>query len=135
MEEETQVVNMTPIYEKMERDRAEAVIEKAQRNGWNVIESMTTHMISRTLIEELVGEVPTLEKKSRSKSNSLHDWVKTNAGRDFSTGDLISELSVSYDTVLKTVKENPLFFTKVGRGRYAVRDGITEREEAKKAVK
>jgi hypothetical protein len=119
--------------EAQERLRAKFVIEKAEANKWDVVATLLTHMVSRTLIEELTGEVVRIERRApERKSNALYDWVKTNVGRDFSTGDLISELGVSYDTVLKTVKENPMFFTKVGRGRYEVRDGIAEREAAKK---
>lgn len=123
------------IAQAQERYRALAVIEKAERNNLNVVETLVSHNVSRSLIEELTGVEIVREKRAPAKSNSLHDWVKANAGRDFSTGELITELGVSYDTVLKTIKDNTMFFTKVGRGRYEVRDGIAEREEAKKAAK
>ena len=121
------------IIEAQERLRALAVIEKAQRNSWNVVESLITHMVSRTLIEELTGEEVVHEKKERKdKSGELHTWVRRNVGSKFGTSKLVQELGVSYDTVLKIIRENPMFFVKVGRGQYEVRDGIAEREEAKK---
>lgn len=122
------------ITEAQERLRAKFIIEKAQTNKWDVVATLVTHMVSRTLIEELTGETVKMERRE-PKKDTLRDWVIKNVGKSFSTGELISELEVSYDTVLKTVKENPMFFTKVGRGRYEVRDGIAEREEAKKAAK
>lgn len=124
------------IAEAQERLRAQFVIEKAERNGYNVIESLVTHMVSRTLIEELTGHEVVHERRVREdKSAQLHQWVRRNEGKKFGTSKLVQELGVSYDTVLKIIRENPMFFTRVGRGQYEVRDGIAEREEAKKAQK
>ena len=124
------------IAEAQERLRAHYIIEKAERDKLNVLDTLVTHMVSRFLIEELTGEVVVHERRVREdKSAQLHQWVRRNESKKFGTSKLVQELGVSYDTVLKIVRENPMFFTKVGRGQYEIRDGIAEREEAKKAQK
>ena len=124
------------IAEAQERLRAQAVIEKAERDKVNVVDALVSHMVARTLIEELTGQEVVHEKRVREdKSGQLHQWVRRNETKKFGTSKLVQELGVSYDTVLKIIRENPMFFTKVGRGQYEVRDGIAEREEAKKVAK
>ena len=126
------MVDFTQMAELQERDRALAVIEKAQRNNWNVVESLVTHMVSRTLIEELTGVMPVHEKKVREdKSAKLREWVHRHLGQTISPFKLSQELGVSYDNALIIIKDNVFYFTKVKKGVYEIRDGYAEREEAK----
>ena len=123
-------------YEYLEKLRAQAVMEKAQRERDNVVETLVHHMVSRNLIEELTGEVVVHEKRVREdKTQQLREWVLKNLGKEFGTGELVKSLDASYETVLRTVKENPDYFVKVRRGLYAIRDGVAEREAAKKESK
>jgi hypothetical protein len=90
-------------------------------------------MVAKTLIEELTGELPTQEKRVRKdKTQELRGWVLKNLGKEFGTIELSKKLDCSYDTALKTIKENPFYFVKVRRGYYEIRDGEAERIEAKK---
>ena len=90
-------------------------------------------MVSKTLIEELTGVVPEQEKKIRvDKTKELKEWVKKNISKELSTKEITSSLGCSYDTAIKTIKENPFYFINVRRGYYEIRDGEAEREEAKK---
>jgi len=124
-------------YEKQERLRAQYVIEKAQTNNWNVIETLVTHMVSKKLIEELTGEVVLTERKTpvrENKEQKLREWARDNKDRVISPWEFSKEYEISYDTALKIIKENtPMYFVLIKKGSYTVRDGATEREEAKKA--
>jgi len=121
------------ILEAQERYRALAVIDKATRERLNVVDALVSHMVGKTLIEELTGEVVVHEKRVREdKTQQLKEWVDKNLGKEFGTNELVKSLDASYDTVLKSIKDNPDYFVKVRRGLYLVRDGAAEREAAKK---
>jgi len=131
--ESQEKVDYQETFDKSEVLRAQWIIEKATRNGWNVIESLVTHMVSKSLIEELTGQTPQLVKKTKEdKTLKLREWVLAHLEQEYGTSDLGRKLGVSYDTAIKTIKENPFYFVKTRRGYYTVRDGLSEREEAKK---
>ena len=120
-------------FERQEHLRAEWVIEKARRTGEDVVNTLVTHMVNRALIEELTGKVPQLEKRVKEdKSKNLREWVLKNLNKEIGTADIAKSLDCSYDTAIKSIKENPFYFIKVRRGIYSIRDGVAEREEAKK---
>ena len=124
---------MEEIIEKQEHLRAQWIIDKAQRNGESVVNALVSHMVGKTLIEELTGIVPELEKRVRvDRSKNLREWVLKNLDKEIGTADIARSLDCSYDTAIKSIKENPFYFVKVRRGIYAIRDGVAEREEAKK---
>lgn len=124
---------MEEVIEKQERLRAEWIIEKANRNGESVVNSLVSHMVGKSLIEELTGIVPELEKRVKvDRSKNLREWVLKNLDKEIGTADIARSLDCSYDTAIKSIKENPFYFVKVRRGIYAIRDGLVEREEAKK---
>ena len=129
------MTNGKTVNERQEILRAEAIIEKAKREGATdagVVESLVTHMVSRTLIEQLTGISPEHKKKDKTdKQGSLHAWVKTRVGESLTTQEIATELGVSYPTAIKVIKDNTDFFTRVKRGLWSVRDGIAERDEAK----
>jgi hypothetical protein len=117
---------------KLERERAGYVIEKAQSHGTPVMETMLGHQVSKTLIAELIGEIPTTEKRVREdKDAKLREWVLAHLGEETSPWQLSKGLEVSYDTALSIVKNNVDYFVKVKKGIYTIRDGRAEREEAK----
>ena len=124
---------MEEIIEKQEHLRAQWIIDKAQRNGESVVNALVSHMVGKTLIEELTGIVPELEKRVRvDRSKNLREWVLKNLDKEIGTADIARSLDCSYDTAIKSIKENPFYFIKVRRGIYAIRDGEAEREAAKK---
>lgn len=120
-------------FDTQEVERAKWVIEKAQRNSWNVIDTLVSHMVSRTLIEQLTGELPEVEKKiKKNKDQELREWVLLNLSKEMSPWQISQSLEVSYDTALKLVKENTDYFLKVKKGLYTIKDGKLERKAAKK---
>ena len=67
MEEEK--VDYNKIYTNQEIKRAEEVLAKAKRDGLDVVEVLSNHMVSKTLIEKLTGTVPQVKKKKRKKKD------------------------------------------------------------------
>jgi len=121
------------IVEQQERLRAKWIIEKATRSGENVVATLVSHMVGKNLIEELTGVMPELEKRVKvDRSKNLREWVLKYLDKEMGTADIARSLDCSYDTAIKSIKENPFYFVKVRRGIYAIRDGVAEREEAKK---
>ena len=113
--------------------RAQFVIAKALRDNRNVVETLTSHMVGKSLIEELTGEVPNWAKKEKQdKTKELKEWVQNNLSKKLSTKEIASSLDCSYETAIKTIKENPFYFVGIRRGYYEVRNGEIEREQAKK---
>lgn len=131
--ESQEKVDYNANFDRSERLRAEWIIDKAKRAGENVVSALVTHMVAKTLIEELTGETPELEKRVRvDKSTQLREWALKNLGKEFGTTEIAKSLDCSYDTAIKSIKENPDYFVKVRRGYYGIRDGLAERESAKK---
>jgi hypothetical protein len=121
------------IIEKQERLRAQYIIEKAKRDGESVVSSLVSHMVNKNLIEELTGVLPELERKVKvDKTKELKEWVSKNLSKELGTKQIAESLDCSYDTAIKTIRENPFYFVSVRRGYYEIRDGDTEREQAKK---
>jgi hypothetical protein len=114
-----------------ELDRAKWVIEKAEREGLDIVDALVTHMVSKTLIVKLTGIEPNLERKARkNKDKVLSEWVSTHIGTEVTVPQLASDLGVSAATANKLVK-NVDYFTRSRRGFYSVRDGVAEREAVK----
>jgi hypothetical protein len=125
------------IYARLERMRALAVIEKAQREETNVVDSLVMHMVPLSLILELTGEEPDRSSK-RSRNNSgakLHAWAVENIGREVKKIDVADGLSVSESTAYKVIRDNIDYFSPIKRGLYLVRDGKAERKAAKSTGK
>ena len=117
--------------DRRERDRALAVIAKAQRDNLNVVETMVNHFISKTLIEELTGTEVVFEKQGRRDiSEELSEWAEQNEDAEVTVAELQELLEISNSVALKIVK-NPDYFLKIRRGVYSVRNGKAEREAAK----
>jgi hypothetical protein len=114
--------------------RANAIIEKAQRNDQDVVGELVSHMVSRKLIESLTGKEVVLDKKVKKRNfeQEMDDWSRINASLELTTTEIQSMLDISYAEALKIVKNND-YFVAVKRGVYRVRDGKAEREEAKKS--
>jgi len=120
-------------YEKMERTRAFWVIDKAEREGLNVSDTLVHHMVSATLIKELTGKEVNRSRKTKSDPRAkLHEWAILNIGREVTATELAETFEFSLATAHKMIRENIDYFTKVKRGLYAVRDGKAEREAAKR---
>jgi len=118
-----------------ELERAKAVIEKAEREGIDVVDALSTHMVGKTLIIQLTGMEPNLERKTRkNKDRALTEWVSTHIGTETTVLALATDLGVSSATANKLVK-NVDYFIKVKRGIYSVRDGAAEREAVKSTRK
>lgn len=114
--------------------RAQFIVAKAQRDGLNVVETLTSHMVSKTLIEELTGEFLTWSRREKQdKTRELKEWVQKNLSKELGTKEIADSLDCSYETAIKTIRENPFYFVKVRRGYYKIKDGEAEREEAKKS--
>ena len=113
--------------------RAQFVIAKATRDNLNVVEVLTSHMVSKTLIEELTGESPIWSRKEKQdKAKELKEWVQNNLSKELATKEIATSLDCSYETAIKTIKENPFYFVGTRRDYYEIRDGEAEREQAKK---
>jgi hypothetical protein len=113
--------------------RAQFVIAKAIRDNLNLVEVLTSHMVSKTLIEELTGESPVWSRKEKQdKAKELKEWVQKNLSKELPTKEIATSLDCSYETAIKTIKENPFYFVGTRRGYYEIRDGEIEREQAKK---
>ena len=119
-----------------ERYRALAIIEKAEREGTNVVETLVSHMVSRSLILELTGEEPAWSKKANrvSREEVIREWVLVNEGSEMTTQQIADGLGMSSSSANKVVKEFLDYFVKVRRGVYLVRDGKTERQVSKKGL-
>jgi len=121
------------LYNKQERIRAEYIIDKAKRSGESVVVTLVSHMVGKALIEELTGVTPELEKRVKvDKTAQLKEWVQNNLSKELATKEIVASLGCSYDTAVKTIKENPFYFFNTRRGYYEIRDGDSEREQAKK---
>jgi len=118
--------------EQQELIRARHIIEKAERDGSNVVDTLKSHMVSNTLIEELTGEAVVLARREqkRDMDKELQDWCRINASLELTTAEIQSMLKVTDSLALKLVK-NTDYFVKVKRGLYMVRDGLAEREAVK----
>ena len=113
--------------------RAQFVIAKATRDNLNLVEVLTSHMVSKTLIEELTGESPIWSRKEKQdKAKELKEWVQNNLSKELATKEIATSLDCSYETAIETIKENPFYFVGTRRGYYEIRDGEAEREQAKK---
>ena len=133
LQEERKAVRQA-LYEKQERLRAQYIIDKAKKSGESVVTTLVSHMVGKTLIEELTGVTPELERRVKvDKTAQLKEWVQKNLSKELSTKEIIASLDCSYDTAVKTIKENPFYFINVRRGYYEIRDGEFEREQAKKS--
>jgi len=119
-------------FDTQERLRAQFIIEKAGRENSNVVETLKSHMVSNTLIEELTGEQVVLDKKAQKRdiNKELSAWARQNAGIEFTTKEIQDLLKISYDATIKLVK-NTDYFSKVKQGCYKILDGEAEREAAK----
>jgi len=124
---------LTPeLIEQQERLRAHWIIDKAQRNNDDPAKSLTLHAVSRSLIEELAGAVPELERKvKRNKEDNIYAWASENLGRNVTVQDVVDGFKVSMPTAYKIIREHPDCFIKVSWGVYSVRDGRADREAAK----
>ena len=120
-------------YEKMERMRAFWIIDKAEREGLNVTDTLVHHMVSATLIKELTGREVDRSRKTKSDPRAkLHEWVVLNIGKEITANELAEAFKFSLATAHKMLRDNIDYFTKVKRGIYVVRDGKAEREAAKR---
>lgn len=129
-------MDYTAIAERQELRRAEAVIEKAKREKADVVATLVTHMVGRTLIEQLTGESPEDKRTvKRNKDAQLRDWALEHLDQEVTTQEIADGLEISVATALKLTKESMDYFTKVKRGLFLVRDGVAEREEAKRLAK
>ena len=115
-----------------ELERVKAIIEKAQRTKEDVTSALVSHMVSKSLIEKITGELPVLEKRTRNdKSDNIREWALTKLGKEFGTTEISKSLDCSYDKALQVIKDNPDYFTRSRRGYYVIHDGVAEREEAR----
>ena len=122
----------TDIAESHELERAKAIIEKAERNEENVVDSLVSHFVSQRIIFELTGEFPNFERRiKRDVDADLKVWVSNNLDKEFTVPELASSMGISNSIANKLVK-NPDYFLKTRRGVYLVRDGASEREVIKK---
>ena len=118
-------------YDKMERTRAFWVIDKAEREGLNVIETLVHHMVSATLIKELTGkEVDRSRKTKVDPRAKLHEWAILNIGQEVTAMELAETFEFSLATAHKVIRENIDYFTKIKRGLYSVRNGKAESDAA-----
>lgn len=94
---------------------------------------LSQYSVARRVIEELCGEVPEIQKKVRQadKRRAMEQFVKDNADGVVTPADLAEAGDVSYATAMKFINENPVFFTKVERGSYLIRDVEAERQAAR----
>jgi len=119
-------------YEAMERLRAHHVIAKAQRDGDNIVQALSNHGVSRSILETLEFDTTAPAKRGkRNKEEAFHNWATKNAGKDVTVEDLEAGLQISKPTAYKIIRDNPGFFVKARRGAYTVHDVISEREQAK----
>ena len=71
-------------------------------------------------------------KTPQDKAKELKEWVQNNLSKELATKEIATSLDCSYETAIKTIKDNPFYFIGTRRGYYEIRDGETEREQAKK---
>jgi transposase len=120
------------IYEKQEELRARWVIDKAQRNNLNVLQTLTDHGVSRSLIERLTGETVQMSRKAKkNKEQIFREWLTEHANQEMAVEAIAESFEVSIQTAYKIMRESPTCFVKARRGVYEVRDVYAERELAK----
>ena len=122
------------IIDELERNRALAIIAKAERDQENVVDTLVSHMVGRFLIEELTGETVDLERRQRktSRVDVIREWANQHIGQTYTTAEIAEMLNVSVGSATKYVKEYTDFFVKASRGHYTIRNGEQERADARK---
>lgn len=118
------------IFYAQELYRAQAIIAKAERTGENVGPALREHMVSQSVIKELVGEVHEYVPKARKKPTSasvLEAWAKAHIGNDITSDVIEKDTGLSYGIVSRFLRERRDLFTKIKKGHYSVRDVETER--------
>jgi hypothetical protein len=80
--------NSNHIYEKLEHDRALAIIAKAERDNLNVVETLVSHMVSSKLIEQVTGKVPSWERAVRTdRISQIRAWAADKIGTTMKTAE------------------------------------------------
>jgi hypothetical protein len=124
----------TTNYERLEYQRALAIVEKAQRNELNVVETLVSHMVSTKLIEEVTGSLPSWERNVKTnRLDQIRGLVEERVGDTFKTAEIAELLGVSAGTAIKLIKDYMDFFSPAGRGLYLIKNGEAERAEQKAA--
>lgn len=119
------------LLEEQELMRAKFIIQKAIRDNEDVVDTLVQYFVSKSIIKQLTGQEPDFTRKTKAgKGRALSEWVSANVGKQFTTAELAESMGVSSSVALKATK-NLDYFVRVKRGLYLVRDGISEREEAK----
>lgn len=115
------------MYMMGERLRANAVVEKYE--GSVTPNLLRSYSVPVSIIEEICGEKPVLEKKMKrsDRRKAIEDWAAENPGTTVTPQTLAEVGGVSYTTALSIIAERPDLFTKVKRGFYLVRDPEKER--------
>jgi len=111
--------------------RAKFVIEKAEREGDDVHDSLRNHFVAQSIAEELTGEsseyIP--KKKAPKAAEVLLQWAKDHVGATTCPADIATDTGLSYATANKFVGERRDWFHKIKKGEYIVRDADLERME------
>ena len=113
--------------------RAQAVIEKARRNGEEVGKSLRDHMVSQTIIKSLTGEIHdyTKRKKRGNSEASIIEWAKAHVGEVTNPASIADATNLSYATANKVVGTRLDWFRKIKKGEYIIIDADAQREADK----
>lgn len=132
----SELVPTSNIFTLSERLRAHYVVEKAVRDGVNIVKELKIHSVDTNIIAEIVGLEPEeLDEEIKPKRNTVRslaeDWIIENAGKEVSLSFVSNETGLTYAQVNKMVKDRPDLFTKVQKGSYVLRDPKADREAEK----
>lgn len=93
-------------------------------NSYSVSDEATKHIIAKLGIKEQgakghISNSPKKPETRRSKWAMLENWAQSNAGKEFTTDEIVKKSEFSYQTTLKYISESPLF-VKVKKGLWKI---------------
>lgn len=119
---------------KQELDRANAIIEVAERDGKDVATTLREYGVATSIVDQLGYEAAPVARKAKrtSMQDRLEQWAKDHIGQTTNGGKQISEdLGISYPTANNFVQSRRDIFSKIKKGVYMIKDAEAERLAAK----
>jgi hypothetical protein len=114
--------------------RAEHVIQKAQRNNTDIVQTLREHGISAAAIAELgidLDAASTKRAKRADKYQSVFKWCEEHPGHTTTAQEIADIGGFSVATATTLIRDRVDLFHKVKRGQYLVRNPAAERAAAK----